>query len=226
MAGFLRGRCRLCRYWPRLGECFPAHQVLLLDTDGGVVAAGHSLPLAWDGTLPGLPAGWDAAIAQGYCDRAAGRQATVLAALAVAVAKEWRGQGLSVNVLQALRAVAEEHGFPDVIVPARPTWKQRYPLTPFDRYVQWTRQDGLPFDPWLRAPMRIGAQVLTVAPCSMVMTGTVAPWEQWTALAFPESGLYVVPGALQPVMIDIAGDVSRYQDPNLWLRHRAGPASA
>lgn len=34
--------------------------------------------------------------------------------------------------------------------------------------------------------------MLTVAPRSLVVTGTVAKWEGWSELALPESGSYVV----------------------------------
>jgi hypothetical protein len=40
-------------------------------------------------------------------------------------------------------------------------------------------------------------------------------------MVFPESGDYVVEGALVPVTIDREGDIGRYADPNLWMRHRA-----
>jgi hypothetical protein len=53
----------------------------------------------------------------------------------------------------------------------------------------------------------------------MVITGSLAEWEQWTKMRFPESGAYVVPGALQPVMIDCEKDLGRYEDPNVWMRH-------
>src|SRR2546430_2013824 len=81
--------------------------------------------------------------------------------------------------------------------PVRPTMKERYPLTPMDRYIRWTRQDGLPFDPWIRVHHRLGAAILAVAPHSLVVTGAVAEWEEWTGMAFPETGDYVVPGAVQ-----------------------------
>ncbi|HEX2505450.1 MAG TPA: hypothetical protein VHK22_04505 [Gaiellaceae bacterium] len=42
-----------------------------------------------------------------------------------------------------------------------------------------------------------------------------------TCLAFPESGPYVVDGALVPVEIDVARNVGRYEEPNLWMRHPA-----
>jgi hypothetical protein len=38
-------------------------------------------------------------------------------------------------------------------------------------------------------------------------------------MCFPESGPYIVPGALQPVIIDRERDVGRYEDPNIWMRH-------
>jgi hypothetical protein len=33
----------------------------------------------------------------------------------------------------------------------------------------------------------------------------------------------VVPGALQPVMIDREHDRGHYADPNIWMRHASGP---
>ncbi len=53
----------------------------------------------------------------------------------------------------------------------------------------------------------------------MVISGTVGEWEQWTGMAFPESGRYVVPEALDLVEIDREQDTGRYREPNLWMRH-------
>jgi len=120
-----------------------------------------------------------------------------------------------------MRSTAARHGLGDLIAPVRPTWKSRYPLTPMERYVRWRRDDGLPFDPWIRLHVRLGGEILAVCLESLVVRGTVAEWEGWTGLAFPESGDYVVEGGLVPVTIDRARDVGRYADPNLWMRHRA-----
>ena len=57
----------------------------------------------------------------------------------------------------------------------------------------------------------------------MVITGTVAEWEEWTHMRFPKSGRYVVPGALEPVVIDRENDLGRYVEPNVWMRHQIGP---
>ena len=106
-----------------------------------------------------------------------------------------------------------------VVAPLRPTTKARYPLVPMSRFATWTRADGLSVDPWLRTHQRLGATVLGPAPRSMVITGTVAEWESWTALVFPESGRYVVPDALNLVEIDLEDDVGTYVEENLWVQH-------
>lgn len=53
----------------------------------------------------------------------------------------------------------------------------------------------------------------------MRITGTVAEWEEWAGMRFPESGAYVVPGALSPVEVDVEGDRAVYVEPNVWMRH-------
>ena len=92
-----------------------------------------------------------------------------------------------------------------------------------ERYADWRREDGLPFDPWLRVHARLGADVLRPEPESLRITGTVAEWEEWTAMAFPESGQYVFPGGLAPVAIDREADVGAYWEPNVWMRHDVAP---
>ena len=103
------------------------------------------------------------------------------------------GAGLSARLIRAMTVVADRHGLDALIAPVRPTLKHRYPTTPMRHYVRWARADGAPFDPWLRVHWRLGAKVLRVAPRSMVVTGTVAEWEAWTRMTFPESGRYIGP---------------------------------
>jgi len=59
----------------------------------------------------------------------------------------------------------------------RPSWKDRYPLTPIAAYAAWRRADGLPFDPWMRVHARLGATVLRPEPQSMQINAPVADWE-------------------------------------------------
>jgi hypothetical protein len=53
----------------------------------------------------------------------------------------------------------------------------------------------------------------------MHISGTVADWEKWVGLRFPESGIYVVPGALTPVEINLENDRGVYIEPNVWMLH-------
>jgi hypothetical protein len=118
-----------------------------------------------------------------------------------------------------MKGVAAEHGLRAPIAPVRPTLKDRYPPTPVERYVGWERDDGLPFDPWLWVHRGLGAEFLRVAPRSMVITGTISEWEEWTGMRFPESDAFVVPGALQPVVLELGRDLGSYEEPNVWMRH-------
>jgi hypothetical protein len=106
-----------------------------------------------------------------------------------------------------------------VIAPVRPTLKSRYPLTAMENFSRWTRPDGLHIDPWVRAHQRLGATILGPAPRSMTIVGTVAEWELWARMVFPETGQYVVPDALDLVQIDREQDAGTYVEPNLWMRH-------
>jgi GNAT superfamily N-acetyltransferase len=142
-----------------------------------------------------------------------------LSALLAAVAPNHQGRGHSARVIRAMRAIAARHGLRELIAPVRPTLKHRYPTISMLRYARWRRTDGAPFDPWLRLHWRLGARFLRVAPRSMVVIGTVAEWEAWTTMKFPESGRYTVPGALVPVTINRRRDRGRYVEPNVWMRH-------
>jgi hypothetical protein len=115
--------------------------------------------------------------------------------------------------------LAAQHGLDPLVAPVRPTLKARYPLTPMERYLAWRRADGELFDPWLRVHERLGAEILGVCASSLVVEGAVGEWEEWTDMAFPESGSYVVEGALVPVEIDREQDIGRYVEPNVWMRH-------
>jgi hypothetical protein len=170
----------------------------------------------WDGSVEDLPAGIDGAIARGFDEGGA----NVLCALLIAVAPGAQGRGVSRVALEGMTAIARRHGFPDLIAPVRPSWKERYPLAPISRYAAWVRDDGLPLDPWMRVHARLGATVLKPEPESLRITGTVAEWEEWVGMAFPESGEYVFPQGLAPVAIDGEADVGAYWEPNVWMRHR------
>lgn len=208
------------RFWDSLFTTFAGFQIAVCNDAGEILAAGHCVPVFWDGSIEGLPAGLDAVLERGVRDL--GRAPTVVSALLAVVPPVHRGRGLSSVVLKAMKTIAAARGLGAMIAPVRPTLKERYPLTPMERYVRWERDDGLTFDPWLRVHRRLGARFLAVAPESMVITGTISEWEEWTGMRFPESGPYVVEGALRPVEMDVERDLGVYTEPNVWMRHPVG----
>ncbi|MCK8681485.1 hypothetical protein [Streptomyces lichenis] len=122
-------------------------------------------------------------------------------------------------MLTGLRETGRAAGLTQVLAPVRPTTKERYPLTPIERFMTWRREDGTALDPWIRTHERLGATLLAAAPASQTMTGTVAEWEKWTGLALPESGEYVIPGGLTVLHVDRAAGTGVYREPNIWMRH-------
>ena len=190
------------------------------DERGEVIGAGNAIPAAWDGDTASLPdGGIDAVVEARFAQRSP--TPTVLCALQILIAPECRGQGLSSRMIERMHEIGRAHGLDTLIAPVRPTLKHRYPLTPIERYIAWRRPDGALLDPWLRTHERLGAQIMKVAPESARIAGTVAEWEQWTEMAFPETGSYVVPGGLVPVEIDRERDEGLYVEPNVWMVHPA-----
>jgi GNAT superfamily N-acetyltransferase len=206
-------------HWETLFDGFADYQILFHDSAGSVVSVGHTVPFFWDGTPDDLPDRMANLMNRAVEDSRGGREPNALSALAAIVSPDHRRSGLSAEVLRAMRTLARENGLASFVAPVRPTLKAAYPLTPFWRYVRWERSDGSAFDPWLRVHRRLGAEPLKLMPESITVVGTVAEREEWTGMAFPESGRYVVPGALQPVVIDRERDLGRYDDPNIWMRH-------
>jgi hypothetical protein len=201
-------------YWPRLTEELPEFQFHLVEGDE-ILARARCLPVRWDGTVEDLPEGIDGAIARGFDEGGA----NVLCALVIMVPRAVQRRGVSAQAVAGMAELARRHGLEALIAPVRPSWKDRYPLVPIERYAAWRREDGLLFDPWMRVHERLGAEVLKPEPRSLRITGTVGEWESWTEMPFPESGAYVFPGGLATVEIDREADRGSYWEPNVWMRH-------
>lgn len=73
---------------------------------------------------------------------------------------ELKGTGTATELVRALVETGQDHGMTRVLAPLRPTRKHLYPLISIDEYASWVRDDGLPFDPWLRLHVRAGGRVI------------------------------------------------------------------
>jgi hypothetical protein len=92
-------------------------------------------------------------------------------------------------------------------------------LISIDDYIAWKTIDDLPFDAWLRVHARVGARIIKPCHESMVIRGNRAEWETWTGMNFPQSGTYHIPGALNPIEMDLERDEGIYVEPNVWVVH-------
>jgi GNAT superfamily N-acetyltransferase len=225
----LRGAPKLGDIWPEflyhdavLNEHFgpairetPELQFYAWDEERNeVVGQANAVPTSWDGDISSLR---DEGVRGVVLER--GDKPNVLCALQIMIAPDRRGEGLSKLMIRRMHELGRQAGFDRLIAPVRPTLKARYPLAPMERYIEWRRADGALLDPWLRTHEALGAKILKVAPRSMRIAAPVAEWEEWTGMVFPESGPYVVPGALVPVEIDRERDEGLYEEPNVWMVH-------
>jgi GNAT superfamily N-acetyltransferase len=201
-------------YWRPIIKRFPEFQVLCR-LHAQYVAVANAAPMYWNGDTDSLPSGFDHAL-QAIMESP--RSPNTLCGLAVVVAPSYHGRNISTFMLKSLKALAADHGFKHLILPVRPTLKSQHPDIPMEQYLTW-QKNGEPFDPWLRVHHRLGGRVLKVAPSSMVVTGTVSQWEQWTGLRFNGNERYSVPGGLDPVTIDIGNDTGTYRESNVWVVH-------
>jgi hypothetical protein len=209
-------------HWHLLFEMFPDYQLLLCDSDDKLIAVGHTVPLIWNGSLSDLPSSIEEIILRAEQVKRNQQAPNTLCALAAMVSPIYRGQKFSGRLVEEMRTLASQHSNTALIAPIRPTWKTRYPLTPIERYVEWKRTDGAPFDPWIRVHWRLGAIPLCVAANTLTVEGTITEWEEWTQMSFPDSGVYVIPGGLQLITIDREQNKGRYEDPNYWMKHSIG----
>ncbi|MER5375223.1 GNAT family N-acetyltransferase [Streptomyces sp. NPDC002553] len=208
-------------HYGRIPEEFPEYVLFAQDERGEVVAHAFSVPFALGAEGRGeLPArGWDQVLLWAFSDRRRGVTPDTVSAISIVIAPHAQGKGLSRIMLEAMRESARAKGFTEVVAPVRPNAKHREPRTPVEEYAHRVREDGLPYDPWLRVHARAGARIERIAPASMTVAASLAEWRRWTGLPFDAEGDVEVPGALVPVRCEPARDHAVYVEPNVWMRH-------
>ena len=203
--------------WHQIYARFPEIQACLLSPDGSLLGAVNGVPVRWDGRPGSLPGGYDDVLVD-VIDGDLGTDATALCLLSISVAAFARGQRVPELLLGHMREVAAPVYPAGIIIPLRPTRKHWYPLIPIREYASWRRPDGAVFDPWLRTHVASGAQILSFADQSLVISQPAGRWEHATGRPMPMPGDYIVPGALAPVRCDDTGTAT-YAEPNVWVWH-------
>jgi len=206
-------------YFFKLYEVFPQYQFWLLNGED-IVGIGNTIPLNWNKNLDDLPEeGWDWALEKGFRDYKKKRATDLLCALSITISPQYMGIGISSEMIKTMAEIGKKNHLKKLIVPVRPTMKKNYPLTDINKYINWKREDGLLFDPWLRTHLKKGADLVGVCNKAMLIEGSVKEWREWTGMIFPESGKYIISGALRPVAFDLDKDIGVYIEPNVWLSY-------
>lgn len=211
-------------YWERLyKKPFAEYQFVAITGEGDeekVIGLINSVALPWKGSLQELPdRGWDEIFTLAMDSDLEELPCDLISALSVIVSKEYRGYKIPQLLISHLKKYAKSQNYLGIVVPVRPTMKHIYPIQYFRDYITWKNERGEPFDPWIRTHWRLGAKFIKIAPESMRITGTIANWELWTGLKFPQNGKYAISSGLVPLKIDVAKNIGEYVEPNLWMFH-------
>ncbi|OTA15338.1 transferase [Xenorhabdus vietnamensis] len=212
------------KHWDKLYEPgfshFQKFAILKQGKEERLIGLFNSIPFPWENhSLDQLPdEGWDAVLEAGGA--AKGKvHANMVSALGMTVDPEFRGQNIPALLINSLKQTARDEGLQGLVVPVRPSLKSKYPLQDFIEYCGWKNDKGEPFDPWIRIHCRLGAKIIKPALRSMDIYGTLEQWQEWTGLKFPQSGEYIIPGGLVPLVVDIEKQMAYYIEPNLWMYH-------
>ncbi len=205
---------------PRVRDLFAPFDLTLVDHDEQPGATGWGVPLAWDGDPDDLPDTFAGMLGRALALHDTGGVPDTLAVGGAVVHPAHKGTDVAEALLRSLGDVATAHRLERVVAPVRPTRKDLYPLMPIELYAHWVRDDDLPWDPWLRLHVRMGATIQRVLPQAQTMTGTVDQWRGWTGMEFPATGDYVIPRGMSILHVDRDHDLGTYVEPNVWVRHR------
>lgn len=218
---FMYNNAPMSVWWASLYNEFAEYQFILIDKETNeLMALGNSLPLNWQGPLENLPdEGIEWASRTAFEQYKAGVRPNILSAYQIIVSREARGRGISRMAVETMIDEARSHGLTKLIAPVRPNRKADFPLIPIDDYMYWTREDGLPFDDWLRVHVKLGGRIIKPCMKSYTVKGKIDEWRQWTGQDFPGSGQYIVKGGLIPVTISKEDDTGIYIEPNIWTVH-------
>ena len=211
-------------HWHELLDRFAGYQLALYDTEKDCAAGmANSFPLRWEDRLENLPEdGWDWAFQEAVRNHRQGISPTHHCAIQIVLRPAYRSQGLSMPMIEAVRALTISKGLQALIIPIRPSEKSLYPLIGMDDYIAWKNEQGMPFDAWLRVHAKAGCRIIKVCHRSKTIRGTRAEWQQWTGMIFPQTGHYIVDGALNPIEIKADEDEGLYIEPNVWIVHSTG----
>lgn len=206
-------------YYTFIVNEFASFHCVAFTEDRKIAGTGKILPFFWNENLADLPAGWSAAVLKSIQDNRENRICNSATAWSIEVLPEFRGTGLSHRILSELKKNAALQNIFFLFACVRPNQKEKFPFLSMDEYLKRKRKDGFSEDPWIRVHEKAGGKRIRTESNSMLITGAIDDWEEWTGIRFPKSGEFVISGGLVPVKIDREQNLGEYMEPNVWFQH-------
>ncbi len=144
------------------------------------------------------------------------KKKNALCALAAVIDPEYKNLGLSKALISVLKAICLSNSFSRLIVPVRSVWKERYSNDTIDEFLERKREDGLPFDPWLRAHVLSEGIVRNICHRSITICSSKKRWEKWISHSIVP-GRNELPGGLAPLYFNVSTNIGTYTEPNIWV---------
>ena len=216
---FITADLAVKEYIGRVRQYFAHLDVMLIDEYDTPVATGWGVPISWLGDAADLPSSFANVLRRAIEVHDSGVEANTFVICGAVVDPRRKGTGTAAELIGALSSLGQAQSMTRVLAPVRPTRKHLYPLFSIEDYASWVRDDGLPFDPWLRLHVRMGARVISLARDAQTMTGSIPEWEEWTGMSLPASGDYVIPQGMSLLSIDRDTNLGTYVEANIWVRH-------
>ncbi|MDQ3158556.1 MAG: hypothetical protein M3P98_00245 [bacterium] len=163
-------------------KIFPDGQIVIED-EGSPVAMLSANRINWDGSADSLTT-WDDIAGEDEDYHATYiADGNTFALMSMAIDDDVKGKRLPQQIIDKIIAYSNSEGIEHIIGDFRPSgfgkYKKETRKVDFTEYVDDTREDGLPVDPWLRSVTRNGMQRQRIDREAMVVPATVEEVDQW-----------------------------------------------
>ena len=126
-------------YWHTLYDNYSDFQFAVFDNNE-IVGVGNMIPLNWNKSFIELPnTGVDWAMEKADYDFKNNIDSNLLVAMQILINKEYRGKGISSEMVNIMKDVARKNNIEHIALPVRPTLKHKYTLIPMKEYIMWKR---------------------------------------------------------------------------------------
>jgi len=174
----------------RQEEIFPEGQIILHDAIGNPTAMLSANRIDWDGNPDNLPT-WDGVAGQTYTyEDTFAPNGNTFVLMSMGVRENDKGNGQSNLILRAAKNYALSEGIEHITGDFRPSdfgkYKREFGNFNFNEYVMLQREDGQPYDGWIRNVTRQGMEILRTDPRAMVIEASISELEDYYLEHKPE----------------------------------------